>query len=216
MSSDRRILIDGFRWRPDDLLERLRSPELPLEEFWRCMSYALFVMREDEDYLSALNEVKKQKTSFAFPQQEATTPQNELPNAPPRIIRTYVGSNAPKVFHDNLDETQIAFALSRMDKKGLGPKQFMLSAQDFFAGIGWLTAPIVDTQFIAWMKDRQIVTKAADNLQHVSRNETMEELIDSMKNIFQFINPNNAWEDKDIYYKRDSAGYTLMKINNGQ
>ena len=216
MSSDRRILIDGFRWRPDDLLERLRSPELPLEEFWRCMSYALFVMREDDDYLSALNEVKKQRTSFAFPQQEATTPQNELPDAPPRIVRTGAGSNVPKVFHANLDETQIAFALLRMDKKGLGPKQFMLSAQDFFAGIGWLTVPIVDTHFIGWMKARQIVTKAADNLQHITCNETMDELKAIMKSTFQFRNLNMEWEDKDTYYKRDSAGNTLRKINNGQ
>lgn len=216
MSSDRRILIDGFRWRPNDLLERLRSPELPLEEFWRCMSYALFVMREDEEYLSALDEVKKLRTSFPFPQQEATTPQNELPDAPPRIVRTGAGSNVPKVFHANLDESQIASALLRIDKMGLGPKQFMLSAQEFFKSIGWLTTPIVDTQFIGWMKARKIVTKAADNLQHVSRNETMVELIDSMKNTFQFINSNNVWEDNDIFYKRDSAGYTLMKINNGQ
>ena len=174
MSSGKIILIDGFRWLPEDLLERLRSPELPLEEFWRCMTYALWVMHDDEEYKSALDEVKKQRTSFPFPQQKATTPQNELPDAPPRIIRTGAGVNVPKVFHDNLDEAQIASALLRINKKGLGPKQFMLSAQEFFGGIGWLTVPIVDTQFIGWMKARKIVTKAADNLQHITSNETMD------------------------------------------
>lgn len=216
MVSDKRITIDGFGWPPDALLERLRSPELPSEEFWRCMAYALYVMKDDAEYVAALNEVKRERTASAFPQQEATTPQNELPDAPPRIVRTGAGSNVSKVFHANLDETQIASALLRIDKKGLGPKQFMLSVQEFFESIGWLTAPVVDTQFISWMKTRQIVTKSADNLQHVSKNETMEELKYSMKSTFQFINTNNVWEDKDIYYKRDAAGYTLMKINNGQ
>lgn len=219
MPSDKRILIDGFRWRPEDLLERLRSPELPLEEFWRCMSYALYVMREDEEYVSALNEVKKLRTSFAFPHQEATTPQNELPDAPRRIVKADVDSNVPKVFHDNLDEAQIASALLRIDKKGLGrlgPKQFMQASQEFFGGIGWLTLPIIDTQFIGWMKARKIVTKAADNLQHITSNETMEQLKSIMKSTFQFITPNNVWEDKDIYYKKDSLGNTLRKINNGQ
>ena len=216
MSSDKRIPIDGFCWRPEDLLERMRSPELPLEEFWRCMSYALFVMREDVEYLSALNEVKKQRTSFAFPQQEATTPQNELPDAPPRVARIDFGGKLPKVFHDNLNEAQIASALLRIDKRGLGPKQFMLSAQEFFGNIGWLTIPIVDTHFIGWMKGKKIVTKVADNLQHVTSNETMEQLKAIMKDTFQFRNPNHVWEDRDIYYKKDSAGNTLRKINNGQ
>lgn len=216
MVSDKRIIIDGFGWPPDALLERLRSPELPGEEFWRSMAYALYVMKDDDDFVAALNEVKRERTASAFPQQEATTPQNELPDAPPRIVRTYAGNNVPKVFHDNLNEAQIASALLRIDKKGLGPKQFMLSAQEFFEGIGWLTSPIVDTQFIAWMKARQIVTKAADNLQHVSRNETMEELKTIMKDTFQFTNQSKVWEDKDIYYKRDSLGNTLRKINNGQ
>ncbi len=216
MPSDKRILIDGFRWRPEDMLERLRSPELPSEEFWRSMTYALYVMREDEEYVSALNEVKKLRTSFPFPQQEATTPQNELPDAPRRIVKADADSNVPKVFHDNLDDAQIASALLRIDKKRLGPKQFMLSAQEFFGDIGWLTLPIIDTQFVGWMKAKQIVIKAADNLQHVSRNETMEELKDIMKRTFQFKNDNNVWEDKDVYYKKDSAGNTLRKINNGQ
>ena len=216
MTSEKRIPIDGFCWRPEDLLERMRSPELPLVEFWRCMSYALYVMREDKEYMSALNEVKKQRTSFDFPQQEATTPQNELPDAPPRVVRMAFGGKTPKVFHDNLDDTQIAYELIRTDKAGLGPKQFMLSAQEFFASIGWLTVPIIDTQFIGWMKARQVVSKASDNLQHVSRNETMEELKAVMKNTFQFFNSKHVWEDKDKYYKRDSLGNPLKKINNGQ
>ena len=216
MVSDKRIIIDGFGWPPNALLERLRSPELPSEEFWRSMAYALYVMKDDDLYVAALNEVKRERTASAFPQQEATTPQNELPDAPPRYGRADTGCIVPKVFHDNLNEAQIASALLRIDKKGLGPKQFMLSAQDFFASIGWLTLPIVDTHFIGWMKARQIVTKAADNLQHVTINETMEQLKAIMKNTFQFINQNKEWEDNDIFYKRDSAGNTLRKINNGQ
>lgn len=122
----------------------------------------------------------------------------------------------PKVFHANLDEAQIASALLRMDKKGLGPKQFMLSAQEFFAGIGWLTVPTIDTQFIGWMKARQVVSNASDNLQHVKRNKTMEELKSIMRDTFQFRNSNLAWEDKDFYYKKDYFGKVLRKINNGQ
>ena len=219
MVSDKRIIIDGFRWSPDALLERLSSPELPGEEFWRCMTYAIYVMKDDAEYVAALEKVKRKRTGSAFPQQEATTPQNELQDMPPRFGRADTGSNVIKVFHDNLDEAQIASALLRIDKKSLGrlgPKQFMKAAQDFFACIGWLTLPIIDTHFIEWMKARKIVTKAADNLQHITSNETMNQLKSIMENTFQFKTPNNVWEDKDIYYKKDSAGNTLRKINNGQ
>lgn len=89
MTSEKRIPIDGFAWRPDDLLERLRSPELPGEEFWRNIAYALYVMKDDNEFVAALNEVKKQRTKYTFPQQEATTPQNEPPAAPPRMMRQY-------------------------------------------------------------------------------------------------------------------------------
>lgn len=95
MTSEKRIPIDGFAWRPDDLLERLRSPELPGEEFWRSMAYALYVMKDNDEFMAALNEVKKQRTKYAFPQQEATTPQNEPPDAPPWMMRQYF--NTPKV-----------------------------------------------------------------------------------------------------------------------
>ena len=67
MVSDKRILIDGFGWPPDALLERLRSPELPVEEFWRCMSYALYVMKDDEDYHDILfNQLFKFKLKGRF------------------------------------------------------------------------------------------------------------------------------------------------------
>jgi hypothetical protein len=92
----------------------------------------------------------------------------------------------------------------------------MLSAQEFFAGIGWLTVPTIDTQFIGWMKARQVVSNASDNLQHVTRNKAMEELKSIMRDTFQFRNSNLAWEDKDFYYKKDYFGKVLRKINNGQ
>ena len=215
MASDRKIPIDGFAWHPEDLLERLRSPELPGEEFWRSMSYALYVMKDDEDYVAALNEVKRFRTSTAFPQQEATTPQNELLDAPPRISRMFFGDSNPKVFHDNLNNQQIASALLRTDKLELGEKQFAKAVQEFLLSIGWLVNRI-DTHFIVWMKSNQIMHAAANDLQHVKRNETMDTLKDNLKNTFQFLNSTNKWEDKDEYYKKDSLGNTLMKINNGQ
>ena len=215
MSSDKRILIDGYHWRPEDFLERMRSPELPSEEFWRCMSYALYVMREDEEYVSALNEVKKLRTSYAFPQQEATTPQNEMPDAPSHVWEKASFVNTPKVFHDNLDDSQIASVLLRTEKSGLGSKQFVLVVQEFFLSIGWLVNTI-DTQFIGWMKSNQIMTAAANDLQHVKRNKNMDQLKDILKNTFQFLNTKGIWEDIDKFYKRDSLGNTLKKINNGQ
>jgi hypothetical protein len=214
VSSDKRIPIDGFRWRPEDLLERMRSPELPLEEFWRCMSYALFVMREDEEYVASLNAIKKDRTNFAFPQQEATTPQNEMPDAPPRVWGKSSFGDTPKVFHDNLDDNQIASALLHTDKLKLGPKQFALAAQEFFVSVSWLVNTI-DTQFIGWMKFHQIIT-AANDLQHVKRNDNMDLLKNNLKNTFQFLNTKKVWEDMDKFYKRDNHGNTLRKINNGQ
>ena len=216
MASDRRVItIDGFQWSPEDLLERMRSPELPLEEFWRCMSYGLFVMRDDEEYIASLNAIKKERTHFAFPQQEATTPQNEMPDAPPRVWGKVSFRDTPKVFHDNLDDNQIASTLLCTDKLGLGPKQFVLAVQEFFLSIGWLVNTI-DTQFIGWMKSHQIMTAAANDLQHVKRNDNMNLLKDNLKNTFQFLNTKEVWEDIDKFYKRDSQGNTLRKINNGQ
>lgn len=210
MFSDKRIPIGGFNWRPDDLLEWMRSPELSREDFWRCMSYALYVMRDDEEYLSALNEVKIQRTSFSFPQLEATTPQNELPDAPPRVVRMATEVITPKVFHDNLDDRKIATALLQTDRLGLGPKQFTLAVQQFFSGIGWLVTTI-DTQFIGWMKTKQIMNAAANNLQHVSQHQNTEALKANLKSTFQFVNKKGVWEDKREFYKRNDS----QKINPG-
>ena len=215
MASDRRVItIDGFQWPPDALLERMRSPELPTEEFWRCMSYALFVMRDDEEYIASLNAIKKERTHFAFPQQEATTPQNEMPDAPPRVWGKSSYGDTPKVFHDNLDDNQIASALLHTDKLGLGPKQFALAVQEFFLSISWLVNTI-DTQFIGWMKFHQIMTAASNDLQHVRQNDTMDQLKDNLKSTFQFLNNKDVWEDLDKFYKKDSHGNALKKINNG-
>jgi hypothetical protein len=193
----------------------MRSPELPLEEFWRCMSYGLFVMRDDEEYIASLNAIKKERRHFAFPQQEATTPQNEMPDAPLRVWGKVSFRDTPKVFHDNLDDNQIASTLLCTDKLGLGPKQFVLAVQEFFLSIGWLVNTI-DTQFIGWMKSHQIMTAAANDLQHVKRNDNMNLLKDNLKNTFQFLNTKEVWEDIDKFYKKDSQGNTLRKINNGQ
>lgn len=209
MVSDKRIMIDGFGWPPDALLERLRSPELPREEFWRSMSYALYVMKDDEDYVAALNEVKKERTNSAFPQQDATTPQNELPDAPPLILPPY--SRAPKVFHDNLNDGQIAKTLLHTDHLGLGPKQFALAVQEFFLEIGWLVNTI-DTQFVTWMKVHELMQAAATDLQHVSKNDTMDTLKDNLKTTFLFTNAIGEWEDKREYYKRSDS----QKINDGK
>lgn len=209
MVSDKRIVIDGFPWPPDALLERLRSPELPAEEFWRCIAYALYVMKDDEDYVAEINEVKKERTKSGFPQQSATTPQNEMPEPPQRL---YIPPTpAPKIFHDNLDDTTIATALRKTDKMGLGPKQFAKAAQEFFMSIGWLVST-VDTQFVGWMKAHQIIDTASNDLQHVSRNETMDTLKETLKNTFQYRNGIGEWEDMREYYRRNDSS----KINSGR
>lgn len=209
MVSDKRITIDGFGWSPDALLERLRSPELPSEEFWRCMAYALYVMKDDEEFVAALNEVKRERTASAFPQQEATTPQNEVQDAPPRMLPP--ASHTPKVFHDNLNDKIIATTLLKTDRMGLGPKQFALTLQEFFSSIGWLVNTI-DTQFVTWMKTHELMHAAASDLQHVSKNSKMDTIKDNLKNTFQFLNAINEWEDKREYYKRKDS----QKINNGK
>lgn len=85
--NERTIEIDRRAWPPGDVLEHLRSPELPEWEFWRVMSYAAIAMRDDKDYLSALNEVKRERFKTGFPSLEATTPQNEPSGVPSRIGR---------------------------------------------------------------------------------------------------------------------------------
>ena len=212
------IDIDGFLWPPDDLIERLRSPELPESEFWRSMSYALWCLRDDEKYISALNEVKRERTRYAFPQMVATTPQNELPDAPQRAFgmspSDYEALCCKAVFHDNLDESQIASELLKVNKMGLGPKQFALAVQEFFLEIGWLVTT-VDTHFVGWMKAHQIMTNSGNNLQHVTRNDNMDKLKSNMKNLFQFFNTDSQWEDRNKFYHKDNLGNTLRKINNG-
>jgi hypothetical protein len=60
------------------------------------------------------------------------------------------------------------------------------------------------------------MTAAANDLQHVKRNDNMDLLKDNLKNTFQFLNTKEVWEDIDKFYKNDSQGNTLRKINNGQ
>lgn len=116
MASDKRIPIDGFAWTPEALLARLRSPEMPGEEWWRSMFYAAVVMKDDQEYMSALEEVKRARTKSGFPQQEATTPQNEPPTELQAINITgkrgrhkqdfeyFVHSDAPKNLMPVLEE----------------------------------------------------------------------------------------------------------------
>lgn len=208
------ILIDGYLWPPDALLERLRSPEVPEAEFWRCIAYAIWEKRNDEKYMAAINEVKIVRTSTGFPTFESTTVPEGVYEAPPRAITISFDDKSQKVFHDNLDDSQIATELLKVDRYGLGPKQFALIVKEFFTEIGWLINTI-DTHFVYWMKSKQIISPSSNDLKHVRRDNKMEQVKENLKNTFQFQNNQKQWEDKDKYYRKDKLGITLNKINNG-
>ena len=166
---------------------------------------------EDMRYISdfsyarqLLDEIEKEKASETVPAAEKDNSkgkQNTGNNAGMHFNKT--------IFHDNLDEAKIAHALSGIDRKGCGVKQFTQVVQEFFEGIGWLVNR-TDTDFVSWMKHHQIVSMKSKGLTHVQRNEAMDELTDGLKQTFQFLNGKHNWEDNYDYYKKDR-----LKINNG-
>lgn len=130
---------------------------------------------------------------------------NNTPPPPGESHRTY------KIFHPNLDEQEIVTALLRTDRLSLGPKQYALAVQEFFQSIGWLVN-MIDTQFVSWMKDKQIMNAAANDLQHVNRTEKMDTLKENLRDTFQFKNSAGLWEDRGDFYRRKDS----KKINSGK
>ncbi len=86
MWEDRIIVFDGYEWPAEALLQSLRNSELGREEFWRRTAHAAVAMRDDEDFIRALDDVKRRRYKTGFPSLEATTPQNEPPKMPSRMM----------------------------------------------------------------------------------------------------------------------------------
>ena len=118
---------------------------------------------------------------------------------------------AISVFNDKLDERKICSELLKTDHLKLGPKQFAFATKDFFRKIGWLATDI-DTHYVGWMKNNQIINCAANDLQHVQNNDNMDKLKENLKKTFQFENGKGKWEDNLEYYKRQDS----KKINSGK
>ena len=117
---------------------------------------------------------------------------------------------ASSVFNDKLDERKIITSLLKANRLGLGAKQFAFATKEFFRDLGWLATDI-DTHYVGWMKNNQIIKCAANDLQHVTPNNMMVKLKENLKIKFQFLNGKGKWEDNLEYYKkRDSK-----KINSG-
>ena len=151
-----------------------------------------------------LDEIENEKASEAAPAAEKENSKGKQKSG------SSAGTHFNKtIFHDNLDEAKIAHALSGIDRKGCGVKQFTQVVQEFFEGIGWLVNR-TDTDFVSWMKHHQIVSMKSKGLTHVQRNEAMDELADGLKQTFQFLNGKHNWEDNYDFYKKDR-----LKINNG-
>ena len=83
----RRIEVYGRLWPPSDILEMMRRPDLPVAEFWHYATMAVYAMGDDKDFMAALDEVLRERTSVGFPQLKATTAQNDPPGAPPHSSR---------------------------------------------------------------------------------------------------------------------------------
>ena len=166
---------------------------------------------EDMRYISdfsyarqLLDEIEKEKAKESAPSGEKEDDKGK------QTAGNHAGKHFSKtIFHDNLDDVKIAHALSGIDRKGCGVKQFTQVVQDFFEGIGWLVNR-TDTDFVSWMKHNQIVSMKSKGLTHVQRNEAMNELADGLKQTFQFLNGKHNWEDNYDFYKKDRR-----KINNG-
>lgn len=114
------------------------------------------------------------------------------------------------VFHENINENEVAKTLLKTNRLGLGPKQFAKAVQEFFISIGWLVDQI-DTHFICWMKNHQVNIGKAKDLQHIPQNEKMNELKENLKKTFQFQSPKGIWEDKSDYFKKNR-----LRINKGE
>ena len=85
MWDDSRIPFDGFDWPPEVFLQSLNNRELSGEEFWRRVAHAAVAMRNDESFLAALNDVKRERFKAGFPSMEGTTSQNRPCELPSRM-----------------------------------------------------------------------------------------------------------------------------------
>ena len=86
MWGDKTIVFDGFKWSPEDFLEFMSPPDLPIGEFNRRASEALIAMGGDKEFAGRLNKIKKKRFGSGFQNIEITTPQNEKPNMAPSMM----------------------------------------------------------------------------------------------------------------------------------
>lgn len=77
MWDDRKIIFDGLEFLPEDFLEYISSPDLPIDEFNRRAVEALVVMGDNKEFVVMLNEKKKKRFGRGFMNFEVTTSQNE-------------------------------------------------------------------------------------------------------------------------------------------
>ena len=94
MWDDRRIPFDGYDWPPEAFLQSLKNRELGGEEFWRRLAHAAVAMRDDEIFVTALNDVKRDRFKAGFPSMEGTTSQNRPCQLPSRLMPS--GGNESK------------------------------------------------------------------------------------------------------------------------
>lgn len=147
-------------------------------------------------YLKELEERKGDIEEESIPESEAIV----------KPERTFEG----RVFNNILNERKIIKVLLQIDRLGMGQKQFAFATKEFFREIGWLSTQI-DTHYVAWMKNHQIIKINGKDLQHVTRSDKTDALKDNLREKFQFLNSLQKWEDnRDFYLKKDS-----LKINNG-
>lgn len=99
-------------------------------------------MKDDDEFMAALNEVKKQRTKYAFPQQEATTPQNEPPDAPLRMMRQYYStpkaSKSKKTFSGCLKPKTLKYYILGNEGALKKQKHRVLIVFKLFNKWGWI------------------------------------------------------------------------------
>jgi hypothetical protein len=114
-----------------------------------------------------------------------------------------------KIFSPSHNVDKIVAELKRINRKGFGPKQFVVIVKKFFVSISWLT-DTTDVNVLKWMKLNNIVELQATKLQNIPENKNEDKMMDKLRQTFQRMNSSGIWEDKQEFYLAGEE-----KINKG-
>ena len=120
-----------------------------------------------------------------------------------------------EIFHDNLNVNSIVAALMTLPRGEVrSNRKFFLTVHTAFDTLHWLTCNTA-TKFISWMKYHSGIHFETNDFKNLSFDENMKLLLPEIIAVFSEEVDDDCYDDKEEFYKKDSLGNCLTKINKG-